>query len=106
MDDTGNMHFVFGTTHELDSWMDVNAILAKAVDAKKYASKHVKPNRIKLFMDGVLEAGTGFVESIYPDGHIVSTLINAGKDKMRNTLVHVYSANQPDYKRMADHKSI
>lgn len=140
MDQAGDMHFVLGTAYEMDSWMDVDAALAKADDAKKYTSKHIKPNWIKLFMDGTVESGTGFVEPLYPDGHqgipnwteeemtnitrranergltmhvhvmgnkgverMVNAFIKGGKDEMRNTLVHVYGVNPPDYKRMADH---
>ena len=140
MDNEGNLHFVLGTAYELDSWMDVDARLAQALDAKKFASIRVKPNWMKLFMDGTVETGTGFIEPLYPDGHqgipnwtedelteitrkvneagitmhvhvmgnkgverIVNALINGGKDEMRNTLVHVYSANEADYQRMADH---
>ena len=69
LDETGDMKFVLGTTYEIDSWMDVDAMLAKAVNTKKYASTRVKTNWIKLFMDGIVETGTGFVEPLYPDGH-------------------------------------
>ena len=68
MDKAGDMHFVLGTTWELDSWMDVDKALAKAGDTKKYASDHIKPNWLKLFMDGTVESGTGFVEPLYPGG--------------------------------------
>ena len=68
-DKAGDMHFVLSTSWELDSWMDVDKALAKASDTKKYASEHIKPNWLKLFMDGTVESGTGFVEPLYPDGH-------------------------------------
>ena len=140
MDKAGDMHFVLGLAYEIDSWMNVDKRLAQASNAKKYTSKRVKPNWIKLFMDGTVETGTGFIDPLYPDGHqgipnwteeeltditrkanengitmhvhvmgnkgvnrIVNALINGGKDEMRNTLVHVYGVNQPDYKRMAEH---
>ena len=69
MDKAGDMHFVLGLAYEIDSWMDIEAVLKKAADVKKYASTRVKPNWIKLFMDGTVETGTGFVEPLYPDGH-------------------------------------
>ena len=69
MDKAGDMHFVLGLSYEIDSWMDVEAALATAADARKFASTRVKPNWIKLFMDGTVETGTGFVEPAYPDGH-------------------------------------
>ena len=69
MDKAGDMHFVLGLSYEIDSWMDIEAVLKKAADVKKYTSTRVKPNWIKLFMDGTVETGTGFVEPLYPDGH-------------------------------------
>ena len=70
MDKAGKLHFVLGLTYEIDSWMNVEEALAKAGDVKKkYASTRVKPNWIKLFMDGTVETGTGFVDPVYPDGH-------------------------------------
>ena len=35
--------------------------------------------------------------------HVVNAFINGGKDDMRNTLVHVYSADKADLQRMSDH---
>ena len=125
IDQAGDLHIVLGLTTELDSWMDTDKVLAKAGDAKKYASTRVKPNWLKIFVDGTVEPGTGFVEPLYPDGHqgvvlwseeeltdimgnkgvnrIVSAYVNGGKDEMRNTLVHVHGVYPEDYKRMADH---
>lgn len=69
MDKAGNMHFVLGTAYEIDSWMNVDDYLIKAIDAQKYNSAHVKTNWIKLFMDGTVETGTGFIDPLYLDGH-------------------------------------
>ena len=68
-DQAGDMRFVLGLCYEIESWMDVDEAMAKASDVQKFASIHVKPNWIKLFMDGTVESGTGFVEPLYPDGH-------------------------------------
>ena len=68
-DKAGDMHFVLGLTREIESWMDVDKALADAIDYKKYTSKHVMPKWIKLFMDGTVESGTGFIEPLYLDGH-------------------------------------
>ena len=140
MDQEGKMNFVLGLTYEIESWMNVDEELKKAVDVQKYATTHVKTNWLKLFMDGTVEGGTGFVDPLYPDGHqglanwteeeltditrktnakglsmhihtmgnkavnyVVSAYANAGKDELRNTLVHVRNVNAEDYKRMADH---
>ena len=35
--------------------------------------------------------------------YVVSAYANAGKDELRNTIVHVRNVNDEDYKRMADH---
>ena len=139
MDQAGDMHFVLGTAWELDSWMDVDKTLYKAAATKKYESAHIRTNWLKMFMDGTVESGTGFVEPLYPGGkqgipnwseeeltditrkanekgitmhvhvmgnkgveRIVNAYVNAGKKEMRNTLVHVYGVNEPDYQRMAD----
>ena len=49
--------------------MNVDEELAKAVEAKKFASTHVHPNWIKLLVDGTVESGTGLIRPKYPDGH-------------------------------------
>ncbi len=69
VDEAGDMHFVLGLSYEIESWMDIDRALAEADEARKYASAHVKPNWVKLFMDGTVEGGTGFVDPLYPDGH-------------------------------------
>ena len=69
MDQAGDMNFVLGTAWELDSWMDVDKTLDKAVATKKYESAHIKPNWFKLFVDGTVESGTGFIDPLYVDGH-------------------------------------
>ena len=69
LDEAGKLHFILGFSYEIDSWMDVDAVLEKAVAAKKFASPKIKPYWIKLFMDGTVESGTGFIEPVYPDGH-------------------------------------
>ena len=68
MDKAGDMHFVLGTTWELDSWMDVDKTLDKAAATKKYESERIRTNWLKLFMDGTVESGTGFVDPLYPGG--------------------------------------
>ena len=69
MDQAGDMHFVLGTAWEMDSWMDVDKTLEKAADTKKYESTHIRTNWLKMFMDGTVESGTGFVDPLYADGH-------------------------------------
>ena len=69
LDEAGKLHFVLGLPYEIESWMDIDEGLARAAEAKKFASKRVLPNWLKLLMDGTVETGTGFVEPLYPDGH-------------------------------------
>ena len=69
MDKAGKLHFVLGLPYEIESWMNIDEVLNRAVDAKKFASKRVMPRWIKLLMDGTVETGTGFVDPLYPDGH-------------------------------------
>ena len=69
MDKFGEINFMLGLTYELESWMDIDKNLEKAVEVQKYSSNHVKTNWVKLFMDGTVETGTGFIEEPYPDGH-------------------------------------
>jgi len=69
LDEAGKMNFVLGLTYEVESWMNVEEALKRSVDVQKYATTRVKTNWLKLFMDGTVEGGTGFVEPLYPDGH-------------------------------------
>ena len=69
VDEAGDMHFILGLSYESESWMNIDQALAEADEARKYASAHVVPNWVKLFMDGTVEGGTGFVDPLYPDGH-------------------------------------
>ena len=69
MDKAGEMNFVLGLSYEIESWMNMDEALVKAADVLQYATTRVKTNWLKLFMDGTVEGGTGFVEPLYPDGH-------------------------------------
>ena len=69
MDKAGDLHLIAGLAYELESWMDIDKNLVKSLEVQKYASEHVKTNWVKLFMDGTVETGTGFIEPLYRDGH-------------------------------------
>ena len=69
LDQAGEMNMVLGLTYEVESWMNVEEALKKAADVQQYATTRVKTNWLKLFMDGTVEGGTGYVEPLYPDGH-------------------------------------
>lgn len=68
MDNEGKIHFILGLSYELESWMDIDKNLEKSLEVQKYATEHVKTNWVKLFIDGTVETGTGFVEPLYPGG--------------------------------------
>ena len=69
LDKAGKLHFVLGLPYEIESWMDMDEALARAIDAKKFETTRVIPRWIKLLFDGGVEAGTGIVDPLYPDGH-------------------------------------
>ena len=69
LDQEGQLNFVLGLPYEIESWMDFDEALAKAVDAKKFASTRVMPRWIKILFDGTVETGTGIIDPLYPDGH-------------------------------------
>lgn len=82
MDKTGDLHFMLGLTYEFESWMDIDKNFGKALDVQKYASDHVKTNWVKLFMDGTVETGTGFVDPLYPGGK--QGLVNWSEEEVTN----------------------
>ena len=69
LDKAGALNLVLGLSYEVESWMNVDEALKKAVELQQYATTRVKTNWLKLFMDGTVEGGTGYVEPLYPDGH-------------------------------------
>ena len=69
LDQAGDLNIVMGLTYEVESWMNVDEALKEAVEVQKYATTRVKTNWLKLFMDGTVEGGTGYVDPLYPDGH-------------------------------------
>ena len=68
MDKAGKLHFVAGLPYEIESWMDMDEALGRAVDAKKFASKRVIPGWIKILLDGTVESGTGLIDPLYLNG--------------------------------------
>ncbi len=82
VDKAGDLHFILGMSHEIESWMDVDKSIDEAIAVKKYASKHIVPGWVKLFIDGTVEGTTGFVEPLYPDGH--QGLINWTEEEVTN----------------------
>ena len=69
LDRAGKLNFVVGLPYEIESWMDIDEALGRAVEARKYASARVIPRWIKLLLDGTVESGTGLIDPPYLDGH-------------------------------------
>ena len=69
LDNGNDLHILLGLSYEFESWADISSEIQAAVQAKQYASKHVNPGWVKLFMDGTVEGGTGYCVTPYPDGH-------------------------------------
>lgn len=69
LDRAGKLNFVVGLPYEIESWMDMDEALGRAVEARKYASARVIPRWIKLLLDGTVESGTGLIDPPYLDGH-------------------------------------
>lgn len=69
MDASGNLHSNWAMTYEIESWSDYRSEVDSAYEHKKmYTTRHVNPSYIKLFMDGTVETGTGYVIKPYKDG--------------------------------------
>ena len=138
-------------TYEIEPWYNGNDPFCYVDNAasvqKRYQSKHVHPDYLKLFLDGLVEMGTGFllegytkspVDSIYSghgtplwsetdmkalvsaandkglsvhthalgDGAVHRCVVaysTAGKDKFRNTIVHLRNVSPDDYEVIKEH---
>lgn len=90
MDEAGDLHIIAGLSHEIESWAadTLSTAIATALASKKaYTSKHVLPRWIKLFIDGTVEGGTGYVEPLYPatkDQPEHQGLVNWTEDEVKN----------------------
>ncbi|MCQ2153866.1 MAG: amidohydrolase family protein [Bacteroidales bacterium] len=69
LDEAGDLNIITGLSHEIESWAadTLSTAIAKAIAVRNaYASDHILPRWIKLFIDGTVEGGTGYVEPLYP----------------------------------------
>ena len=82
-------------TYEIEPWFNDNKPYGYVNNAasvqKRYQSKHVHPDYLKLFMDGCTEMGTGFLLGKYSDSPLDSIFSGHGTalwtEKDMNTLV-------------------
>ncbi|MBQ0093900.1 MAG: amidohydrolase family protein, partial [Bacteroidales bacterium] len=99
MDDNGDLHIIAGLSHEIESWAadTLSTAISTALASKKaYTSEHVLPRWIKLFIDGTVEGGTGYVEPLYPatkDQPEHQGLVNRTEDEVKNITSQANSSN-------------
>ena len=69
MDWAKTLHLNVSLTYEIEPWFNENRPFDYVENAasvqKRYQSKHVHPDYLKLFMDGLVEMGTGFLLEEY-----------------------------------------
>lgn len=69
MDRDNRLHLNVSLTYEIEPWYNNNSpfcfVDSAAAVKSKYQSKHVHPDYLKLFMDGLVEMGTGFILEEY-----------------------------------------
>lgn len=69
MDRDNRLHLNVSLTYEIEPWYNNNKpfcfVDSAAAVKNKYQSKHVHPDYLKLFMDGLVEMGTGFILEEY-----------------------------------------
>ncbi|MBQ7733878.1 MAG: amidohydrolase family protein [Synergistaceae bacterium] len=109
LEEAGKLHFVLGLSYEIDSWMNIDSLLQKAEAVKKFASQRIKPNWIKLFMDGTVESGTGFIDPVYLDGH--QGIINWTEEEIteitrkansKGLIMHIHALGNGGVKRVVN----
>lgn len=100
MDASDDLHLNVSLTYEIEPWFNDNKPFCYVKNAasvqKRYQSKHVHPDYLKLFMDGCVELGTGFLLGNYLFGTTDSIFSGHGtalwtEDDMR-TLVLLANA--------------
>lgn len=72
LENNGDLHMHYSMAFEIEPWFNNNnpfKYVDKAIEIKqKYSGyKHIHPEYLKLFMDGSIELGTGFVLTPYND---------------------------------------
>ena len=95
MDWDKTLHLNISLTYEIEPWFNDNKPYGYVNNAasvqKRYQSKHVHPDYLKLFMDGCTEMGTGFLLGKYSDSPLDSIFSGHGTalwtEEDMNTLV-------------------
>ncbi|MCQ2330718.1 MAG: amidohydrolase family protein [Paludibacteraceae bacterium] len=72
LDASDKLNLNVSLTYEIEPWYNGNKPFGYVDNAasvqKRYQSKHVHPDYLKLFMDGCVETGTGFLLGTYEGG--------------------------------------
>lgn len=71
VDKAGELDFLYSSAYCIESFEKnkIDEMISKAVELKNaYTSSHYKPNMLKLFADGVAEAGTAYISGHYNTG--------------------------------------
>lgn len=69
LDEGNNLGLYLCMAYEVESSStNPKAEFEKAFDTKKFASTHINPKFIKIFIDGTVETFTGYVKTPYKDG--------------------------------------
>ncbi len=80
LDVSNNLHLNVSLTYEIEPWYNNNDpfcyVQKAALVQQKYQSKHVHPDYIKLFMDGCVEMGTGFLTGNYKGGGVKDSVFS------------------------------
>lgn len=70
LDIAGELNLCLGLAYEVESSVPTDSLPAefsRAYATKDYATKHVNPRYIKMFVDGTVETHTGYVHEAYVD---------------------------------------
>lgn len=114
VDKAGELDILYSSAYCIESFEKdkVDEMIAKAKELKEsYTSDHYKPNMIKLFADGVVEVGTGYISGHYNTGEndhgtqiweneIMASIVN--KANSNGLPVHVHTMGDAAAKEAVD----
>ncbi|MCQ2316443.1 MAG: amidohydrolase family protein [Bacteroidales bacterium] len=72
LDNEGRLKVILSMTYEVEPWQkDMDEQVDYLASLKeKYSTRHVRPEYLKVFMDGCVETYTGAMSRPYKDGHV------------------------------------
>ena len=114
VDKAGELNMLYSSAYCIESFEKnkIDEMIAKTVELKnEYTSKHYKPNMLKLFADGIVEAGTGYISGHYNTGEsdhgtqiwdnaTMTSIVN--KANKNNISVHVHTMGDAAVKEAVD----